>query len=159
MYTAVVLGPEPIESSPGEAHAPPSASPTRPLLKRLAGLSDTSLTCLVALLLFALAAWPLLLVDLPPFQDLPNHVATAHIIAHPDLYPQYVFNGFLKSNSLLTLWFYVAGSHGLFGAARVFTASVLAASSLALPIFVLHFAGRRSLLVAILFVWPLVHGV
>ena len=47
--------------------------------------SDARLTALVALVLFALAAWPLLLVDLPPLQDLPNHVATAHIVAHPDL--------------------------------------------------------------------------
>jgi hypothetical protein len=113
---------------------------------------------LVALLLFALAAWPLLLVDLPPFQDLPHHVATSHIVAHPDLYPEYVFNGFLKSNSLLTLWLYVVGSRGLFGAARGFTAVVLAMNALALPLFMLHFAGRRSLLVTMLFVWPLVHG-
>ena len=94
----------------------------------------------------------------PPFQDLPNHVATAHIVAHPDLYPQYVFNGLFKSNSLLTLWLYLVGGHGLFGAARVFTAVVLAVNALALPLFVLHFAGRRRLLVATLFVWPLVHG-
>ena len=112
----------------------------------------------MALLLFALAAWPLLLVDLPPFQDLPHHVATSHIVAHPDLYPEYVFNGFFKSNSLLTLWLYVVGSHGLFGAARGFIAVVLAMNALALPLFMLHFAGRRSLLVAMLFVWPLVHG-
>jgi hypothetical protein len=124
----------------------------------LGSLSDTRLTLLVALVLFALAAWPLLLVDLPPFQDLPNHVASVHILTHPDLYPEYVFNGFLKSNSLLTLWLYVMDSHGLFGAARAFTAIVLAVNALALPLFVLHFAGRRGLLVATLFVWPLVHG-
>ena len=50
------------------------------------------------------------------------------------------------------------GGHGLFGAARVFTAIVLAVSALALPLFVLHFAGRRHLLVAMLFTWPLVHS-
>ena len=120
--------------------------------------SDTRLTLLVAAALFALAAWPLLLVDLPPFQDLPNHVATAHIIAHPDLYPEFVFNGLFKSNALLTLWFIVAGGHGLFGAARAFSAVVLAANAIALPLFVLRFAGRRHLLVAALFVWPLVHS-
>jgi hypothetical protein len=112
----------------------------------------------VALLLFALAAWPLLLVDLPPFQDLPGHLATAHIIAHPDLYPEYGFNGFLKSNSLLTLWFHVVGGYGLFGAARLFTAIVLAMNALALPLFLLRFAGRRGLLVAAGFIWPLVHS-
>ena len=140
-----------IEPEPAKT-PPPSTPAAHP------GLSDGWLTALVALLLFALAAWPLLLVELPPFQDLPNHVATAHIIAHPDLYPEYVFNGFLKSNSLLTLWLFVVGGHGLFGAARVFTAIVLATSALALPIFVLRFAGRSRLLVAPLLVWPLVHG-
>ena len=109
-------------------------------------------------MLFALAAWPLLLVQLPPFQDLPNHVATAHIVAHPDLYPQFAFNGLFKSNCLLTLWFCLVGGHGLFGAARAFTAAVLAVNALALPLFVLHFAGRRALPVATLFIWPLVHS-
>src|SRR6185369_14855755 len=102
-------------------------------------------------------AWPLLLVPLPPFQDLPNHVATAHIVAHPDLYPQFAFNGLFKSNSLLTLWFYLFGGHGLFGAARAFAALVLAMNAVALPVFVLHFAGRRAVPVAACFVWPMVH--
>lgn len=122
------------------------------------GLSDAWLVVLVALLLFALAAWPLLLVTLPPFQDLPNHLATAHILAHPDLFPEYVGNGFFKSNSLLALWLHGLGSHGLYGAARVFTAMVLFTTALAWPLFVLRFSGRRHLLVATLFVWPLVHG-
>jgi hypothetical protein len=124
----------------------------------LAGLSDARLTLVAAAPLFALAAWPLLLVDLPPLQDLPNHVATAHIVAHPELYPQYAFNGLFKSNALLTLWFQLVGGHGLFGAARAFTAIVLAVTALALPVFVLHFCGRRHLLVALLFAWPLVHS-
>ena len=87
---------------------------------------DARLTSLVALALFVLSAWPLLLVDLPPFQDLPNHVATAHIIAHLDLYPQFAFNGLFKSNALLTLWLHLLGNHGLFGATRAFVAIVLA---------------------------------
>ena len=124
----------------------------------LAKLSDRSLVALAATLLFALSAWPLLLVALPPLQDLPNHVATAHIIAHPQIYPQYVFNGFFKSNALLTLWLQVFWGYGLFGAARAFTAVVLAANALALPIFVLRFAGRRGFWTGILFAWPLVHG-
>ena len=123
-----------------------------------ASLSNTRLTLLVAGGLFALAAWPLLLVDLPPMQDLPNHVATAHIVAHPDLYPEFAFNGLFKSNSLLTLWFYLFGGHGLFGAARAFAALVLAMNAVALPVFVLHFAGRRAVLPAALFVWPMMHS-
>jgi len=130
---------------------PSGSSPSR-------SLSDARLTALVALALFALAAWPLLLVDLPPYQDLPNHVATAHIIAHPAIYPQYVFNGLFKSNALLTLWFHLFGGLGLFGAARAFTAVVLAVNAIALPVFVLRFAGRRALLAATLFAWPLVHS-
>lgn len=121
-------------------------------------LSDARLTALAALALFALAAWPLLLVHLPPFQDLPNHVATAHIVAHPELYPQYAFNGLFKSNSLLTLWLLLAGDGRLFGAARLFTAVVLAAGAVAVPLFVLRFRGRRHLPAALLFAWPLVHS-
>ena len=83
---------------PEDVPVPGRSFPSSWLEQRLAALSDARLTLLVALVLFALAAWPLLLVELPPFQDLPNHVATAHIIAHPDLYPQYVFNGLFKSN-------------------------------------------------------------
>jgi hypothetical protein len=98
-----------------------------------------------------------LLVDVPPLQDLPNHLATAHIIAHPELYPQYVFNGFLRSNSLLTLWLHWFGAHGLLAAGRSFTAVVLALHAVALPLFVLRFAGRRALGTAMLFAWPLVH--
>ena len=60
--------------------------------------------------------------------------------------------------ALLTLWFCLVGGHGLFGAARAFTALVLAANALALPLFVLHFAGRRAVPVAMLFAWPLVHS-
>jgi len=121
-------------------------------------LSDAWLVTLAAALLFALSAWPLLLVALPPLQDLPNHVASAHIAAHPGLYPQYVFNGFFKSNAVLMLWLHVFGGYGLFGAARAFTAVVLATTALALPIFVLRFAGRRGFLTGMVFAWPLVHG-
>ncbi|HEX2657800.1 MAG TPA: hypothetical protein VHU40_05995, partial [Polyangia bacterium] len=126
------------------------------------GLTDAQLGWLVAAALFALTAWPLLLVPVPPFQDLPNHVATAHIIEHPALYPQYAFNGFFKSNALLTLWLHVFGDHGeahaLYGAARAFTALVLAVNAASLALFLRHFTGRRGLLVGSLFGWPLVHG-
>jgi hypothetical protein len=130
----------------------------RDLRQRLSGLSDVRLGLLFALVLFVLAAWPLLLVELPPFQDLPNHLATAHIVAHPALYPQYAFNGFFRSNSLLTLWLSAFGGRGLTGAARAFVAFVLALNAVALPLFVLRFAGRGALAVAMLFAWPLVHS-
>jgi len=97
-------------------------------------------------------------VRLPPLQDLPNHLATAHIVAHPQLYPGYAFNGLLRSNSLLTLWFLAWGDRDLFLAARLFVALVLAVTALAIPLFLLYFGGRRHLLVALLFAWPLVHS-
>jgi len=103
-----------------------------PRAEWFSALSDARLMTVFALSLFALGAWPLTLVDLPPLQDLPNHLATAHIAAHPGLYPEYVFNGFWKSNSLLTLWLYLVGGHGLLGAGRAFTAIVLAVNAFAL---------------------------
>jgi hypothetical protein len=108
--------------------------------------------------LFALAAWPLLLVELPPLQDLPNHVATAHIVAHPDRYPEYVFNGPLRSNALLTLWFLVWAGQDLFVAARLFLAVELAVTAFALPLFLLRFRGRQALWISLFFAWPLVHS-
>jgi hypothetical protein len=128
------------------------------VLELLDALTDAQLIALTATALFALFAWPLLLVSMPPFQDLPNHVVSAHIVAHPDLYPEFVFNGLFKSNALLTLWLYVFGPFGLFGAARAFAALVVAAMALALPMFVHRFAGRRALPVAMLCGWPLVHS-
>jgi hypothetical protein len=143
--------------SPSAIAAPAPANRDE-LRRRLADLTDLRLSLLFALVLFVLAAWPLLLVELPPFQDLPNHLATAHIIAHPALYPQYAFNGFFRSNSLLTLWLSAFGGRGLYGAARAFVAFVLALNALALPLFVLRFAGRGAVAVAMLFLWPLVHS-
>jgi hypothetical protein len=121
-------------------------------------LSDARLVGLTAVVLFVLYAWPLLLVAVPPFQDLPNHLASAHIIQHPDLYPEFAFNGLFKSNALLTLWLWVFGGLGLFGAARAFVALVIAATAIALPVFVHRFAGRRAVPVAVLCGWPLVHS-
>lgn len=122
--------------------------------------SDLAACAWIGLGLFALAAWPLICVDAPPLQDLPNHLASEHIAERLALYPQFVFNGLFKSNALLTLWLRAAHGlgWGLLGAGRAFTALVLLASALALPYFVLAFAGRRRMLVASLLVWPLVHG-
>jgi hypothetical protein len=145
------------ELQPTAAALSPSR-PARSLLELLDALTDAQLIALTATGLFALFAWPLLLVPLPPFQDLPNHVVSAHIVAHPDLYPEFVFNGLFKSNALLTLWLYVFGPYGLFGAARAFAALVVAAMALALPMFVHRFAGRRAIPVAMLCGWPLVHS-
>jgi hypothetical protein len=120
--------------------------------------SDRALIATAAALLFVLNAWPLLLVDVPPFQDLPNHMATAHVVRHLDLYPLYTFNGFFRSNSLLNTWLVLAGDDHLFGAARAFTALVIAANAIVLPWFVLRVAGRARVVPAMLLAWPLVHS-
>src|ERR1700683_4105437 len=54
--------------------------------------TDGQLALLLSALLFVLTAWPLLLVAVPPFQDLPNHLATVTVIQHPAQYPEFVFN-------------------------------------------------------------------
>src|SRR5262249_22537521 len=79
----------------------------------LAGLSratDGQLALLIGGVLFAIAAWPLALVDVPPFQDLPNHLAAVTVIQHPDRYPEFVFNGYFKTNSALFTWLIGVGS-------------------------------------------------
>ncbi|MGH7272041.1 MAG: hypothetical protein ACREJ3_16550, partial [Polyangiaceae bacterium] len=59
--------------------------------------TDGQMALLIGAVLFLLTAWPVALVDVPPFQDLPNHLATAHIIQHLDKYPEFVFNGYFKT--------------------------------------------------------------
>ena len=156
-YTAAVTDPR-IPPARGRYSDDTPLPLSRVLVRWIAELTDAQLALLLASALFALSAWPLLLVDLPPFQDLPNHVATAHIVEHPELFPQFAFNGFFKSNSLLALWFHLFGDQRLFMAGRLITAVAVALNAVALPVFFLHFAGRRGMWVAMLFAWPLVHG-
>jgi len=106
--------------------------------------------------LFVLGAWPLVLVELPPLQDLPNHVASAFIARHPARYPDLAFNGLWKSNALLELW--LSRFDDLRLGARLFTALAIAAGAFGLPWVVLELAGRRALRSASLLLWPLVHG-
>ena len=51
--------------------------------RRLAALSDRALWLAIGAALFVLSAWPLVLVELPPFQDLPNHIASAYVLQLP----------------------------------------------------------------------------
>jgi hypothetical protein len=122
-------------------------------------LSDTRLAVLLAAALFVVAAWPLLLVPLPPLQDLPNHLATATVLAHPSEYPEFVFNGYFKTNSALFAWLERVGPVlGLVTAARTFILAVLALGAAAYPVFMRSFGGRHRMVVASAFVWPLVHN-
>ncbi|MCL2450197.1 MAG: hypothetical protein FWD17_14715, partial [Polyangiaceae bacterium] len=145
------------------AAAPMAASLPRIWAARITGwfdrATDRQLALILGLVLFVLAAWPLALVDLPPLQDLPNHLAAVSIIEHPARYPQFVFNGFLKTNSAFFTWVLLTGRLvGLRTAARLFVLIVLALGALAIPRFVLAFSGRRRMIVASFFGWPIVHN-
>ena len=125
---------------------------------RLAALGDAQLATLLGAVLFVVAAWPLLLTEQLPFQDLPNHLATAEVLLHRDLYPELAFNGFWKTNAALTAWLFLAGHVvALPLAAKLFTAMTLAATSFVLPRFVLVFAGRGRMVSATFFAWPMAH--
>jgi hypothetical protein len=123
-------------------------------------LTDAQLSFAISVVLFAVTAWPLMLVEVPPYQDLPNHLAAATIINHPQDYPEFVFNGFLKTNAALFTWLYFVGKvAGVKAAARLFAFLVLAVSALALPRFVLELTGnRRKMITASLLAWPSVHN-
>ena len=110
--------------------------------------------------LFVVGAWPLALTEVPPYQDLPNHLATVEVIDHLEAYPEYVFNGFFKTNAALFTFLLFAGKViGLKAAARVFSLGTLALNAFVLPRFVLHFTKSRTrMIVAGLFAWPMVHN-
>jgi hypothetical protein len=121
--------------------------------------SDRRLVLAIAGALFVTCAWPVFLLPIPPYQDLPGHLATVSILAHLDRYPEYVSNGWLKSNSAVLAWTYFVGKAiGLKLAARVFVLGTLAATALALPRVMMRFAGRPATLVAAPFAWPMVHN-
>jgi hypothetical protein len=126
---------------------------------RLAHARDGQVAWALAVLLFCLSAWPLALVDIPPLQDLPNHLAAASIIEHPAQYPELCFNGLLKTNSALFAWLLLVGRVvGIRAAGKCFVVLVLALGAVALPRFVLQLGGRRRMLVSSLFAWPMVHN-
>src|SRR5258708_23529794 len=94
---------------------------TQALELALSRMTDGQLAWLISLGLFVLAAWPLALVAVPPFQDLPNHLAAATILERLKEHPEFVFNGFFKTNSALFAWLSVVGPvRGIKAAARWF---------------------------------------
>jgi hypothetical protein len=121
--------------------------------------TDRGLASAISAALFVCAAWPLLLVDTPPYQDLPNHLAAAHILEHSALYPEFVANGFFKTNAALFAWLHIVGKQvGLAAAARTFSALVLSVGAWVYPRFLLEFGGRSRLKVGALFLFPMVHN-
>ncbi|MDB4945672.1 MAG: hypothetical protein JWP97_5206 [Labilithrix sp.] len=123
-------------------------------------LGDAQMALLVGAALFVIGAWPLALTEVPPYQDLPNHLAAATVIENPARYPEFVFNGFFKTNAALFAWLFVVGKVvGGKLAARLFALLVLAANAFVFPRFILELTGsRKRMLVASLFLWPMVHN-
>ncbi|MFO0667093.1 MAG: hypothetical protein U0174_24285 [Polyangiaceae bacterium] len=129
------------------------------LFLRLTRLSDVALANVLSLGLFVLAAWPQLLLRLPPYQDLPDHLATIVILQNPSRYPEFVSTGVLHSNAIFaTFLYYTSPFIGLVTAARVFVIATLATTSIVLPRFVLAFGDRQKMLLAAPFLAPMVHN-
>jgi hypothetical protein len=126
----------------------------------LARVTDGQLALLLSAALFVVGAWPIAMVDVPPFQDLPNHLATFTVIENLKAYPEYVFNGFFKTNAALFAWLHLATKIvSVPLAARLFALATLGANALVIPRFVLQLSGsRRRMVVASLFAWPMVHN-
>lgn len=124
-----------------------------------AALGDRRLALALGLAIFALVGWPLLVVRIPPYQDLPAHLAAATILASPERYPDLVATSFLEPGSFLMLWMSVAGRwFGLVAAAKIFALAVLAGNALVLPRFVLHFTDRARMVLAAPLLVPMVHN-
>lgn len=144
----------------------PASSGVHDVVRRLTGkagniaVTDKQLALLASAALFALVAWPLALTEVPPYQDLPNHLAAVTVIENPKLYPELVFNGFVKTNTALFAWLYFVGKlTGVKLAARLFSLLVLAANALVIPRFVLALTGSRGrMMVATALAWPMVHN-
>ncbi len=149
------IGESPLEATPDSSQS---------LRRFVAGLRaigqrDASLASAISIALFILCAWPLVLTEVPPYQDLPNHLAAAHILTHADQYPELVSNGFIKTNAALFAWLYFGGKvFGLALASRLFAAGTLAVGAFVYPRFFLELGGRRRMIVASFFVWPMVHN-
>ncbi len=108
-------------------------------------------------LLFGLAVWPTWVVSLPPFQDLPNHLATAYVQSHLDQYPDLVSNGFLKTNASLFLFLHVAMRFvSLRTAAKLFVTLVALVGAVGYPVAANRFGKNERSATYVL--WAMVHN-
>lgn len=123
-------------------------------------LTDAQLALVLGAALFLIGAWPLALTEVPPYQDLPNHLAALTVIENPKAYPEFVFNGFFKTNAALFTWLHFVGKAvGGMLAARLFAIMTLALNAFVIPRFVLRFTGsRQRMVMASLFAWPMIHN-
>lgn len=126
---------------------------------RPARLADETLAAVLGAGLFVAAFVPWLFVRQPPLQDYAEHVAAAAIAGHLGDYPEYLFNGLLKTNSAFVTFTWLVGKAiGVERAGFLFAALVLAVNAFVLPRFVLRFGGRARMRVAALFALPFVHN-
>jgi hypothetical protein len=121
-------------------------------------MRDRSRLWLATAVLFVLGAWPLLLCDVPPLEDLPAHLATSVVIRHPELYPNFVFHGFFKTNATLFLWLQSFDESHLVLASKLFVAIVVFAHAWVFPRLVVEIGGRERLVAGTLLAAPLVHN-
>jgi len=129
------------------------------VLARACVATDARLAALIGAAFLVVAAWPLLFLHVLPYQDMPDHLATVCVLLHPERYPEFASNGWLKANSLFIFSVYVlAKTVGPLVAGRIFAAVVIGATAFALPRFVLAFTDRKRLLVASLVMLPMVHN-
>ena len=108
--------------------------------------------------LFVLGAWPLLLCDMPPLEDLPAHLATSVVIRHPEAYPNFIFHGFFKTNAALFLWLHVFGEAHVVLAGKLFVALVVFAHAFVFPRLASEAGDEERVVPATLLAVPLVHN-
>ena len=108
--------------------------------------------------LFVLGAWPLLLCDVPPLEDLPAHLATSVVIRHPEAYPNFVFHGFFKTNAALFAWLHVFGEARVVLAGKLFVALVILAHAWVFPRLGEAAGDDDRVVPATLLAVPLVHN-
>jgi hypothetical protein len=122
-------------------------------------ISDQRLAVFIGAALFVVAGWPLLALRVPPYQDLPDHLATVCVLLDPRHYPDFVTNGWFKTNSVfIGLLFLISKALGVIPAGRIVSAFVVGAMAFSLPQFVLAFTDRRRLLIAALVMAPMAHS-
>ncbi|MFO0667092.1 MAG: hypothetical protein U0174_24280 [Polyangiaceae bacterium] len=128
-------------------------------LRPFSRLSDRTLVFVCGAILFVLAVWSQALVKFPPYQDLPDHLATVVVLQNPSLYPDFIPTGFVHTNSLLAATiFFGSKVFGLLGTARIFIVLTLAVTSWMLPACVLSFSDRRRMLISLPFMAPMIHN-
>ncbi len=109
--------------------------------------------------LFAIGVVPLLFVETPPLQDVPNHLATLAVMKSPALYPEFVVNGLLKTNAAFFAWMLAVSKFvSVFAALKLFVVLIAAAGAFAYPRAVDALAGPAVGRSASLFLFPFVHN-